>query len=573
MDTGDEKYTFSWAGRKDTFENIQTTSKGTLIPDKSESVNFDDTENLFIEGDNLEVLKLLHKSLFQKVKIIYIDPPYNIGSDFIYKDDFKKGVNNYLEQTNQSKDGITLTTNPETSGRFHSDWISFMYARLFVAKNLLSDDGVIFVSIGDNEVHNLKFIMNDIFGEENLISEVIWHSKYTTSNDKKLISTQHEYVMIYAKNIHRANFNLLPRTEKADKDYKNPDNDPRGKWKPTPIHAKSGKNNIKYNFTNIRKFDGKKIPSFVWSAPKGRYPRYSKETLGRLEADNRISCGINGTGVPNSKTFLNEVQQGMVSGSLWKYEDVGHTHGANEELSDLIGKGVFDNPKPVKLIKRILQLSTNSKGNDIVLDFFAGSGTTAHSVLGLNKEDGGNRKFICVQIPETIEDELENKPTIDFLKELKKPMNISEICKERIRRVIKNLDSNQGFKVFKLAKSNYNIWENYDGKDQKKLKEQMKIFATPLIEKYKDIDVIYECIIKEGYNLNSKLEKLTIKPNTIYKISNDDKIFYLTLDKIIKLDSVEELELGKNQTLFCLDSSLDDSMKMNLSKQCTLKTI
>lgn len=341
------------------------------------------------------------------------------------------------------KDRLYVDNFTKSNENSHSGWLSMMYPRLYLARELLSDEGVIFISIGIHESHHLRIVMNDLFGEENLVSEVVWHSKYTTSNDKKFISTQHEYVMVYAKNIHKAKFNLLPRTEKSDNSYKNPYNDPRGRWKPTPIHAKSGRNNMEYRFTNIRKFNGEKIPPFVWSAPKGRYPRYNKTTLQRLEAENRITCGRNGTGVPNAKTFLNEVKKGITVGSIWGYEDVGHTHEANEELSDLIGKGVFDNPKPVKLIKRILQLSTNSKCNDIVLDFFAGSGTTAHAVLELNKEDNGNRKFICIQENVVIDRDIYH--------------TIADAAKCRIKKAIKsiNKESNTNSKTLDCGFKNY----------------------------------------------------------------------------------------------------------------------
>lgn len=370
----ENKDKMTWAGKDHALSSVYEAINKKMVLRKTSSVNLENTNHMFLEGDNLELLKILKEEYQGKIKTIYIDPPYNTMKSRLYVDNFTKSNNNP-----------------------HSGWLSMMYPRLYLARELLSEKGIIFVSIGMDESHHLRLIMDDLFGERNLISEVVWHSKYTTSNDKKFISSQHEYVMVYAKNINMAKFNLLPRTEKADSAYKNPDNDPRGRWKPTPIHAKSGRKNIEYEFTKIRKYNGKKVSPFVWSAPKGRYPRYSKETLERLEAENRITCGKDGTGVPNAKTFLNEVKNGIIAGSLWKYEDVGHTHEANEELADLIGKGVFDNPKPVKLIKQILRLSTDSKNGDIVLDFFAGSGTTAHAVLDLNKEDGGNRRFICIQ--------------------------------------------------------------------------------------------------------------------------------------------------------------------------------
>ena len=413
-----------WAGKESALNSIHKLSTKKLVLKKTTSLNLHKTKHMFIEGDNLESLKVLLKQYKNKIKTIYIDPPYNTLKNRLYVDNFR------------------------SDGNSHLGWLSMIYPRLYLARELLHEEGVIFISIGMNESHHLRIVMDDLFGEENLVSEVVWHSKYTTANDKKFISTQHEYIMIYAKNISKTNFNLLPRTEKADRAYKNPDNDPRGKWKPTPLHAKSGRNNIKFKFTNIRKFNGKKISSFVWSAPKGRYPRYNINTLKKMESEGRITCGRNGTGVPNAKTFLNEVKKGIIAGSLWKYEDVGHTHGANEELSDLIGKGIFDNPKPIKLIKRILRLSTNPKSHDVVLDFFAGSGTTAHAVLDLNKEDNGNRKFICVQ--ENIIIDRDNYHTI------------ADAAKDRIKKAIKLINKENktnktsmdcGFKNFILKNS------------------------------------------------------------------------------------------------------------------------
>ena len=412
-----------WAGKDHALSLVYESIDKKMVLRKASSVNLENTDHIFLEGDNLESLKILQTKYKGKVKTIYIDPPYNTMKNRLYVDNFGKA------------------NNP------HSGWLSMMYPRLYLARELLSETGIIFVSIGMDESHHLRLVMDDLFGEKNLISEVVWHSKYTTSNDKKFISSQHEYVMVYAKNISKAKFNLLPRTEKADSGYKNPDNDPRGRWKPTPIHAKSGRKNIEYKFTKIRKYNGELVPPFVWSAPTGRYPRYSRESLERLEADNRITCGKDGTGVPNAKTFLNEVKDGMIAGSLWKYEDVGHTHEANEELADLIGKGVFDNPKPVKLIKQILRLSTDPKSRDIVLDFFAGSGTTAHAVLDLNKEDGGNRKFICIQEDVVIDRGIYH--------------TISDVAKCRIKKAIKSINKENntnsknldcGFKNYVLKK-------------------------------------------------------------------------------------------------------------------------
>ena len=344
--------------------------RGILAFKRRKSVNPDGAEHLMIEGDNLEVLKILDKSQGGSVSVIYIDPPYNTMKGRMYSDKSS-----------------------------HAGWVRMMYPRLYMARRLLSDRGVMFVSIGTDEVHHLRLMLDDIFGEENMISEVVWNSKYTVSNDSKFISTQHEYVLVYAKDKGRARFNLLPRTEKANGAYRNPDGDPRGRWKATPLHAKSGRKNIRYVFTMVKRYDGGRVPPFAWSAPAGRFPRYSAESLRRLEGDGRITRGRDGTGTPSVKTFLGEVKNGIVAGSLWGHDEVGHTHQANEELSRLVGKGVFDNPKPLGLIKRIIRLAAAPDRGDVVLDFFAGSGTTAHAVLDLNAGDGGNRRFVCIQDP------------------------------------------------------------------------------------------------------------------------------------------------------------------------------
>lgn len=385
-----------WPQRAHAIRQAHAPPAKRLVLRKTTSSHTENTKNVLVDGDNLEALKLLNDEYKGRVKVAYIDPPYNTMKDRMYNDRSS-----------------------------HDKWMLMMYPRLMLARELLAEDGSIFVSIGLDEIHRLRVIMDDIFGERNMISEVVWHSKYTTANDKQFISAQHEYVLVYAKNISCARFNLLPRTDDANQAYRNPDNDPRGPWKATPLHAKSGRRNTVYTFTNVRRYDGKKISPFKWSAPRGRYPRYSAETLRKLDKDSRITCGKNGTGVPNVKTFLCDVKQGIIPGSVWKYDAVGHTHEANEELSRIVGKGVFDNPKPTRLIKRILYLATSTDGNDIVLDFFAGSGTTAHSVMGLNCDDGGNRRFICIQDSKKINREGYNE--------------IGEIARRRIRKVAAEL--------------------------------------------------------------------------------------------------------------------------------------
>jgi adenine-specific DNA-methyltransferase len=555
IEENDEKYAFTWSGKNETYKLIKTSSVYTLKPVENESVNFKETKNIIIESENLEALKLLQKSYNEKIKMIYIDPPYNTGKDFMYIDDYKDRLKSYLETTGQAKNGIKLTTTPETSGRFHSNWISMMYARLFLARNLLTEDGVIFVSINDVEIHNLIRIMNEIFGEENYIACIVWNSKYTVSNDKKFVSDQHEFIITYAKNIEICDFNLLPRTEESNKSYSNPDNDPRGPWKPTPLHAKSGKNNCVFTFGNGRK----------WTAPEGRFPRFSIDTLKRLDKENRIWFGRDGKSVPNVKSFLSEVKSGLTPGTLWKWQDVGHTHEANEELAALLGKGIFDNPKPTRLIRRMIQLATEKDNEDIILDFFAGSGTTAHAVFAQNAEDGGNRRFICIQIPESIDKK-------DY-------KTITEITKERVKQVAKQIrkDTKQkldlGFKIFKLTKSNYKIWQDIEHKNSQKLKNQLTLYEFPLIDDYKELDVVYECILKEGLDLNSTVEQISIDKNNVFRVNNETNLVYVMLEKQIDARIIKKLKITKDDILICLDSALSDSQKTNLASQFMLNTI
>lgn len=481
--------------------------------------------------------------------MIYIDPPYNTGKDFVYRDNFRDSLNSYLEQTGQKGNGIKLTTNAETNGRYHSDWMSMMYPRLFVARNLLKPDGLIFVSIDDNEVHNLRLMMNETFGEENFISEIVWHSKYTVANDTRYLSQQHEYVLFYAKNKDLIEKLRLPRTEEMNERYTNSDNDPRGPWKLTPLHAKSGSGeSYTYKFKN----------GISWKAPAGRYPRFSVNTLKRLDEEKRIWFGKNNKSTPSVKTFLNELSDARVSGDLWSFEEVGHTHYSNEELAALLGKGAFDNPKPTKLIIKMLQLATNANTRDVVLDFFAGSGTTGQAVLELNKKDSGNRRFILIQMQE-----ITTKGAYE---------KISDITIDRLKKVIVKENISDGFKVFKLAASNYRIWEN-NALDKKELTTKLQLFKSPLIDGYKKIDLIYECIIKEGFELNSKIDRLSTKTNEIFKVSDEDSYFLICIDLKISDETIINLPLKKETKFICLDSALNDSQKANLALQCDLKII
>ncbi len=569
----EEKYSFNWSGRKETYKNIQESAKGTLIPAPQESVNFESTENIFIEGDNLEVLKLLQKTYFNKIKMIYIDPPYNTGNDFIYKDDYSHSIQTYLEQTGQlDEEGIKLTSNPETSGRFHSNWMSMMYSRLFVSRNLLRDDGVIFVSIDDNEIHNLRLIMNEIFGEENFIDCIIWKKRYGGGAKEKHLVTLHEYVLFYAKDIDYVDPIFIPYSEETvQRYYKQTDNNfaQRGPYRTHPLEAVKSMGERKNLVFPIIAPDGTTVnPKRQWL--------WSKDRVEKAIKNNELEFvkSRNGWSVHTKQYLKDENGEMRKSKAFSIIENVYSQHGTNEIVEIFKNARIFPYPKPTGFMKPLLQIGLDD--NDIVLDFFAGSATTAHSVLELNDENNTNNKFILVQLPEATD---ENS---DAYKAGYK--NIAEISKERIRRVISKNEKNKneklfdnntdlGVKVFKLAKSNYRIWEDYDGKDANELKDQMTFFKSPLINEHKNIDVIYECIIKEGFNLNSKIEQIDIKSNIINKVVDEDLYFLICLDYDIKDETIDKLNLDKDTLFICLDEALDDTKKSNLSIQCKLKTI
>lgn len=559
-----EKYGLRWGGKQYAFDAIRIPSVGTLIPQKDESENWNETENLMIEGDNLEVLKLLQNQYREKIKIIYIDPPYNTGKDFVYKDNFTQNKSDYYEKTGQSSDGIKLTTNMESNGRYHSDWLTMMYPRLFLAKNLLKEDGVIFVSIDDNEVANLRLIMDEIFGEENFIAQIIWEKKYAASNDNKYLSEVHEYIVLYAKSKIKWKPNLFERSLELNNKYLNPDNDKRGPWYNTNLSVKtfSEKNYYKITSPNGKTF--LPPPSRCWVVSESKYQELLK--------DNRIYFGKDGNSRPYKKTFLSEVQQGVVPITLWFHEDAGHNIAAKSEIRDLFSDttGLFDTPKPTKLIKRIIELSENkSDKSDIILDFFAGSGTTGHAVMDLNIKDNGKRKFILVQIPEATDEKSEAYKA--------GYKTISEITKERLRRAGQKISKGDiGFKVYKLSPSNYRQWTfpKSDEITAKEYIEQQKLFTeSPLIDSYSEENVVYEILLKEGFNLNSKLEQKKIGELNCWTTTEEDRNLIITFKKEINLKQVELLKLTDKDLFVCFDSALDDSIKTNINRNWNVKVI
>jgi adenine-specific DNA-methyltransferase len=565
----EEKYGLNWHGKRRARQIALTPSTGTLRPAKEDSVDWDTTQNLMIEGDNLEVLKLLQKSYAGKVKLIYIDPPYNTGKDFVYPDNFQDNIKNYLELTGQVEGGAKMQVNTDASGRYHTDWLNMMYPRLKLARNLLKEDGFIFINIDDSEIHNLKSLIIEIFGEENFIANIIWQKKYTRSNDAQFFSDNHDHILIFSKNKECSKLELQERNEDQLAAYINPDNHPKGPWKATPLHAKSGSNIQPYKFKN----------GVTWSPPVGTYRRFSDETMAEMEKGNEIWFGEDGKSIPSRKSYLSEVKAGVTPVTIWLHEEVGHNHEANNELKSILGKGIFDNPKPTRLIRRIIQLSSQKEEKNIVLDFFAGSGTTGHAVIAQNAADGCNRRYILVQLPEPLDTEKpEQKTAADYCDKLEKPRNIAELTKERLRRAAKKIAEENplfkgdlGFRVFKLDSSNIRAWEpEWDN-----LEEIIKKSADHIKEDRIEEDILYELLLKLGLDLSVHIEKKTIVGKTVNSIGAG--VLLVCLDTRIRREEAEPLALGivewhkelapagETTCVFRDSAFADDVTKTNLS--------
>lgn len=524
VDDREEKYGLNWHGKRNARQLALTPSAGTLLPKPQESVDWDTTQNLMIEGDNLDVLKILQKSYAGSVKIIFIDPPYNTGKDFIYPDDFRDSIKNYLEITGQSNsDGRKVSSNSESSGRFHTDWLNMMYPRLKAARNLLRNDGAIFITIDDIEVKNVRALCDEIFGEENFLGSIVWQKVYSPANDKKGIDAMHDYVIAYQKSPDFG-VNLLPRTAKQDDAYTNQDQDPRGPWKAVDATRAEHRD---YAFFPIVTPSGREV-----YPAQGRSWVFTKEEVPGLIADNRLWFGKDGSSKPSKKLFLTEVKQGVVPTTWWSHEDAGHNDEAKKELKALMPEGLpFQTPKPTRLIQRILQIATSSTENDLVLDFFAGSGTTADAVLSLNSMDGGRRRTILVQLPEqTGQDDY---PTI------------AEITKERFRRVGRrlrqaneNLNVDVGFRVFSLASSNIAAWEPVASD----LEGTLLANAEHIVPGRTEQDILYELLLKLGLDLCVPIETRQIAGKTVHAIGGGALIACLA-DGLTK-DVVESLSAG-----------------------------
>lgn len=493
----EEKYGLNWHGKRRARQLALMPSTGTLRPCRDESVEWDTTQNLMIEGDNLEVLKLLQKSYAGKVKLIYIDPPYNTGKDFVYPDNFQDSIQNYLELTGQIEGGAKVTSNTDASGRFHTDWLNMIYPRLKLASTLLRQDGHIFISIDDGEVANIRAVCNEIFGEENFVGCISWQKTYSPANDKKGIDAMHDYVVVYQRST-AATINLLPRTAKQDDAYTNQDSDLRGPWKAVDATRAEHRD---YAFYPIETPSGRE----VWPA-QGRSWVFTKDEVPQLIADNRLWFGKDGSSKPSKKLFLSEVKQGLVPTTWWTHEDAGHNDEAKKELKALFTETLpFDTPKPTRLIQRILQLGTSSIGNELVLDFFAGSGTTAQAILVTNAADKGNRRFLMVQLPEATSNQ-------QF-------RTISNVTKERVRRAGSHLlnsasEVDIGFRAFKLDSSNVRKWNPQPAHLGQALLEHQDHLLSDRSEQ----DLLYELLLKLGLDLCVPIQQQVIAGKSVHAV-------------------------------------------------------
>lgn len=510
-----EAYEFNWVGKQAARAEVLKPIKKTLRPVKEDSVDWDNTQNIYIEGDNLEVLKLLQKSYLGKVKMIYIDPPYNTGNDFVYHDDFAMSADEYAEASGAVDElGNKYIKNMDSNGRFHSDWCSMIYSRLMVARSLLKEDGVIFISIDDNENYNLRKICDEIFGSSNFIAEIVWERAYAPINMVKHFSKSHDYILCYAKDINKPVCNGLPRPESTNAKYSNPDNDPRGLWRTDNLSV------------------GPVVPSKVYEIitpsgrvclpPKGRCWLYTKERYEEMVADNRIWFGENGDNVPAPKRFLSEVKQGLTPMTIWKYTDVGHTQDSMRELRDLFdGEKVFDYSKPVKLMKQIVRLYTNSNENDIILDFFSGSASTAHAALELNAEDNGNRHFMMVQLQE--------ETPLDSEARKNGYMTIPEIGRDRIIRAASKIlkehpefiNQDKGFRVFRLDEGNY---EDVKRSPKEFKQDQLDLFLNNIKADRNDLDLLFGCMLDWGVQLSLPMTQEVVDGKTIYTVNDGDLV-------------------------------------------------
>jgi adenine-specific DNA-methyltransferase len=562
VDVGRERYGMTWPGKADCFKTIQTPSIATLVPETGESVHFETTDNVIIEGDNLEALKLLQKSYTGKIKAIYIDPPYNTGHDFVYTDNFDEPLHAYLELTGQvDADGKRMHTNADSSGRFHSNWLNMMYPRLYLARNLLRDDGVIFISIDDNEVTNLRKICDEVFGEENFVVQMVWENREGGGgSDSRTFKTKHEYVLCFARAVEQ--FETIGETVADDADYGHEDESvaTRGRHKLIKLNSFSIQYSASLDYpietpdgTKILPGDDKRRGCWRWSRQKvtwgiangfivfRRSPRTEEWTVYTKQyfrVDNEDKATVRR--LPPSSVIA-EYSSTM----------------ASKQLDALFGQTkVFDYSKPHPLIQRVLSFASPAGADDLILDFFAGSGTTAQAVLELNAKDGGNRKFILVQLPEPTD--RKDYPTI------------ADVTKERVRRVIAKLGTDDGFRVFKLAESNFTTWEAGAVQDADGLARQLQLHVDHIRPGRKDDDLLYEILLKSGYTLTVPVERLALGGAAVHSI--DGGKLLVCLERALTIDAIRAMAECNPERVVCLDAGFFDNDQLKTNAVQIFKT-
>ncbi|MBF1627183.1 MAG: site-specific DNA-methyltransferase [Prevotella sp.] len=553
-DADEESFGFQWVGKQEAKRAAAEPTRQTLRPVVDDSVDWDTTENLYIEGDNLEVLKLLQRAYLGKVKMIYIDPPYNTGNDFVYEDDFAMSGEEMDEAMgNVDEEGNRLRRNLDSNPRYHSDWCSMIYSRLLVARTLLANDGVIFISIDDNEVHHLRKICDEVFGAGNFLAQVVWERAYAPINLMKHFSPSHDYIVCYAKDVDLAKCNGIPRSSEADARYSNPDNDPRGVWQSDNLSVGPA---IEANIYPITTPSGR-----VVEPPAGRSWSLSANAFAERLRQNRIWFGSDGNGVPRMKRFLSELRKtGVTPMTIWKYEEVGHSQDATKALAGIFdGKKYFDYPKPVDLIKRCISLY--SSPDSLILDFFSGSATTAHAVMQLNAEDGGKRKYICVQLPEkTPEGSEARKAGYD---------TICEIGKERIRRAGKKIkeeaglmgqDLDTGFRVLRTDSSNMeDVYFEPAGLEQQDLFAQVDSVKADRSE----LDLLFGCMVDWGVELSYPLRMEEVDGKHLHIVNEGALV--ACFDKEISVEAVSRIaELKPLRVIFREECFVTDADKLNI---------
>lgn len=554
-----ERFSFTWAGKRDAVAMLQVPTRATLTPDYANSINFEEARHVFIEGENLETLKVPYRSYFGRVKMIYLDPPFNTGNDFIYPDNFADPLDHYLKITGQKGgNGDYLTTLTEQSGRIHSAWLSMMYPRLVLARQLLREDGLLFISIDDHELPALRLLLNEVFGEENFVAQFIWKSRLSEDTRAKTgVSTDHEYILCYR----RSDDGALRGTEKDLEKFSNPDDDPRGPWRSadlTGLATKDQRPNLHYDLIDPETKINYGCPPKGW--------RFDQKAMTRKIEEERILWPSKPEGRPRHKLFLNEMKN-LFKNISSVITDITTAEGTRE-TNRLVGDGLFPFPKPSALLARFVEQATEE--DDIVLDFFAGSAPLAQAVLAVNAQNGGRRRSILVQLPEPTEPRsVAREKGFD---------TIADIGRARIRAYIKEVTlppPNDAFRAFRLTDSNIRRWAGVETKDADAYAEQLDAFTDTLVDGWKPDNVIWEVALREGYPLTSQIEKRDVDGQTIWRVTDPERQqrFHICLDDTLSVDAVQTLGLTREDLFVCRDKALDDTLAANLALQCRLKVL